>query len=285
MKQNFLPSADGYDQQPAEPFSAGSIAETQLATPEGAYTTFRTYERFFVLNLSRHFSRLEETSRLAGHPVQIRRPQLKSILSTIVADYGEAESRLRVTVDLSRTVGDLYAAIEKLSVPAPALYQSGIETITEVMHRDNPKAKLSGFLAKAAEAKREAGKDYEEILMVDEKNDILEGLSSNFYGIRDGKLFTAEAGVLSGTTRDYVLGLAGELGIPVILEPVRIDETGMLEEAFITSTSRSILPVTQINGVQIGGGVPGSLTRRLMTAFTADLQRNLEALRDNNGIA
>lgn len=281
MKQNFWklqPDAGGYRQTPVEPFGAGSIAATQPVTPEGAYTTFRTYDRFFVLNLSQHFSRLEETSQLAGHPVQIHRPALKNILSTIITDYGEAESRLRVTVDLSRTVGELYVAIESLSVPAPDLYQRGIETITEVMHRDNPKAKLSGFLAKAAETKREAGKDYEEILMVDENGNILEGLSSNFYGIRAGKLLTAEAGVLSGTTRTYVLGLAGELDIPVALEAVRQDEIRMLDEAFITSTSRSILPVAVIDGAKVGDGLPGPLTRRLMTAFTADLKRNLEDL-------
>ena len=158
-----------------------SIHDTQSLTPEGAYTTFRTYDRYKVLNLSQHFSRLEETSSLAGFHISILRQSLKKRLTEIIDQFDEGELRIRLTVDLSNEIGSIYAAIEKLAVPSQELYQNGIEVISTRMHRDNPKAKLNNFLEKAAEAKKRAGKDYEEILMVNEKDEILEGLSSNFY--------------------------------------------------------------------------------------------------------
>jgi branched-chain amino acid aminotransferase len=282
MKQNFwklLSTENDYDPEPIPGYAGKKIGETQKVTPEGAYTTFRTYDRYFVLNLSQHFSRLEETSRLAGKDISIYRKQLKKKITEIINAYEESESRLRITIDLTDHIGEIYVAIEKLAVPEAVMYQEGVEVISAVMHRDNPKAKLNSFLEKAENVKKEAGKDYEEILMVNPDGNILEGLSSNFYGIKNRTIFTAEEGVLSGTTRTYVLNLAKELSIQVEFQPVRIEEIDSLDEAFITSTSRSILPVKSIDQMKIGSNVPGPLTVQLMEAFNRDLKVNLEDLR------
>ncbi len=270
---------NSYKKLPLSGQNSGTIHDAQHSTPDGAYTTFRTYDRYKVLNLAQHFSRLEETASLAGHHIELLQESLKQSLVEIVDQFDEGESRIRLTVDLSNEIGTIYIAIENLSIPSPELYLNGIDVITRQMHRENPKAKLNNFLEKAEETKKRAGKKYEEILMVNEANDILEGLSSNFYGIQNGKIFTAEKGVLSGTTRKFVLMLAVKNSIPVVLEPIKLNLISELDEAFITSTSRSILPISSIDQMKIGRCIPGALTSELMKSFEKELDFNLEDLR------
>ncbi len=261
-------------------YGTKNIAETSPYTPVGAYTTFRTYNRFGVLRLSRHLDRLEETSRLAGFEIKLDRHELKTILVSLLSDSVPEEKRIRVTIDLEKQVGTLYIAMETLSVPAPEKYREGIICRTVEAHRENPKAKLSSFLGKAQDLRGRETNAFDELLMVTPKGEFLEGLSSNFYGVMGGTVYTAEEGVLSGTTRDFILKIAEQTGIPVVLRPVRIDETESLDEAFISSTSRSILPIRSINGIVMKQGVPGPVTGGLMKSFAASIDRGIESLKE-----
>ena len=256
-----------------------SINDSSKYTPDGAYTTFRTYNRFYVLNLTKHFDRLEETARLAGKPVFLNRKGISKFLGEVIEKYPDNELRIRITVDLSVCLGDIYIVLETLITPDIKCYENGIDVITTTLHRSNPKAKLNKFLSQASEVRRQKGSEYEEILMVDSHNEILEGLSSNFYAVIRDEIFTAEEGVLFGTTRDYVLRLAKKLAIPVNLRPVSIHELKYLDEAFITSTSRSILPIRSIDNQKIDEKAPGPITKKLMQAFTEDINSALEDIR------
>lgn len=256
-----------------------SINDSSKYTPDGAYTTFRTYNRFYVLNLTKHFDRLEETARLAGKPVFLNRKGISKFLGEVIEKYPDNELRIRITVDLSVCLGDIYIVLETLITPEIKCYENGIDVITTTLHRSNPKAKLNKFLSQASEVRRQKGSEYEEILMVDSNNEILEGLSSNFYAVIRDEIFTAEEGVLFGTTRDYVLRLAKKLAIPVNLRPVSIHELKYLDEAFITSTSRSILPIRSIDNQKIDEKAPGPITKKLMQAFNEDINSALEDIR------
>ncbi len=257
-----------------------NIAGTSPYTPVGAYTTFRTYGRFGVLRLTKHLDRLEETSRLAGYQIRLDRPKLKETLTELVSASDPGEKRIRITVDLEKQTGTLYIAMEDLAVPAAEKYRNGIDCGTVEAHRDNPKAKLSSFLGKASDLRSRTGSACDELLMYTSSGDILEGLSSNFYGVIGNSVFTADEGVLSGTTRDFILKIAEDLNIPVILRPVNLSEVTVLDEAFISSTSRSILPVRTIAGTVMKQAVPGPVTRQLTEGFESMLQAAIEDLRN-----
>ncbi len=262
-----------------------TIAETEKCTPKGAYTTFRTYDTLGVLRLSKHFDRLEETSRLAGYEIELDREDLKNTLTALIVGTPTSspltpERRIRVTIDLERHIGRLYFAMEPLSVPAPEKYENGIDCRTAEAHRDNPKAKLSNFLPRAQDIRSREQEAFDEILMCTPEEDLLEGLSSNFFGIIGDTLYTAEEGVLSGTTRDFILAIAKDLNVPVVFKPLKEDEIGNLDEAFISSTSRSILPVRTIDGISMRKEVPGPVTKRLMEKFREELANGIERLDD-----
>jgi len=273
------PSPSGYQPLDLSPNAALSNAEAQLRTPDGAYTTFRTYDKYFVLNLSQHFDRIEETAALTGKSVRLNRPALRSEICAALEGTPSPEARIRLSLDLSVNPGDIYLSIEPFA-PRPAnLYQSGVETATVCMSRTNPRAKLSRFLGQADAVRRSEKKNVEEYLMISDDREILEGLSSNFYAILRGELFTADEGVLAGTTRKFILDLAAAGNVPVRLRPISVFELNRVDEAFLSSTSRSILPVRKIDRWTIGNGAVGPITAKLMKAFDAEIRKNLSDLR------
>lgn len=241
--------------------------------PGGAYTTFRTFGDNRVLHLQQHFDRLAETARLARRPVDLDEPVIRAGLRRAVALFPSVDKRLRVTVDLEEIPGDVYIAIETLKVPAADLYRDGAAVVTRRLKRTNPKAKLTGFLAVASEVRQDLPADANEAILIDENDRVLEGLTSNFFAVKNGEIWTIEEGVLSGITRSVVLEEARKEGLVVHFEGIRAADLAGLDEAFITSSSRAVLPVTRIDGQVVGGGKPGPLTRLLL----ADYNRRIEA--------
>jgi len=102
-------------------------------------------------------------------------------------------------------------------------------------------------------------------LLLDEDGFVSEGTGDNFFIVKDGKILTPEArNVLRGISRQYVLDLADQLGIPCKeqnIEPYDVMES---EEAFMTGTPFCLLPVTSLDGMRIGNGAPGPVTTRLL---------------------
>lgn len=98
---------------------------------------------------------------------------------------------------------------------------------------------------------------------------IAEGPGFNVFVVRDGRVTTPAHGVLEGITRQTAIELCGELGIPVVTEPVPIAALAAADEVFLTSTAGGIVGITRIDGRPVGDGRPGPLTRRLVDRYWA----------------
>jgi branched-chain amino acid aminotransferase len=246
--------------------------------PGGAYTTLRTYHHDRVLRLAEHFERLEETARLAGiAEINLDRTLIRSAIRDAVQQFSDSgETRIRITLDMEVSTGAVYLALEELQIPAAQEYELGVNVMTQRMYRQNPKAKLTGFIAAASHLRQETPAGINETLMVDDQGEILEGLSSNFFGVVDGKIWTAEARVLSGITRGMVLEAAKQENIPVELRPLYLYQLTEIQEAFLTSVSRGVLPVRAVDGKRIGSGTVGAITRKLSDRFRENIHADLE---------
>lgn len=255
---------------------AATLNAASALIPDGGYTTLRTYGKSGVIVLHHHFDRLEESAALLGHPITINRPALKALLCEVLHQTPWEESRLRVTVDCTVVPGDLWVSVEPLPLPDATLYETGVACLTRVMHRDNPKAKYTSFITSSHAERQLVQGDINDVLMVGEDGGILEGLSSNFFAFYRGTLYTAGEGVLPGITRTLILEEAERAGIPVILESPRLVWLATLDEAFISSASRAVLPVTHIDGVTIGKGAPGTVSRLLLERYQTRLTQEIE---------
>ncbi len=107
-------------------------------------------------------------------------------------------------------------------------------------------------------------------VLLDVNGNLCEGLGSNIFLVRDGVLVTPRVDfVLPGVTRETVIGLALDAGIPVAEQDTALYDAYTADEVFLTSTSLCICPVREINGVApAASAVPGPVTKRLMDAFS-----------------
>ncbi len=97
----------------------------------------------------------------------------------------------------------------------------------------------------------------------------LEGTSSNFFGVFNGEVVTAPKTnyILPGITRDVVIGLCADIGVPLHETPILEHQLGEAEELFLTSTLTEIRPIVRLNDRPVGAGTPGPVTRRIQRAF------------------
>lgn len=94
---------------------------------------------------------------------------------------------------------------------------------------------------------------------------LTEGASSNAYAVIDGVIYTApkDEKVLPGITRDLVLELAAQAGLPCREQAVSEPDLRGAQEIWISSSTREVLPVTTLDGIPVGDGVPGPVWRRI----------------------
>ncbi len=269
--------------------SPKTLNEASQQLPKGVYTTLRTYNYSKVLPLEDHIRRLDESSRLVGKPHLIDADALWKALGTAVFAYrledekpAEESSwrdvRIRITMDLENNCGTLFITVEALQTPSLSEYQTGVRVVTIPGQRENPKAKQTDFISTGEAFRRDLPQGVNEALLVNRDGFILEGLTSNFFAIRNGNLITADTNVLPGITRSLVLNGALAENIPVKLEEIPVSDIVAIDEAFITSSSRSILPIQTIDDIQIGTIQPGPITQRLMLRFEQVLKERLVEL-------
>jgi branched-chain amino acid aminotransferase len=254
-----------------------SLDAATNALPEGLYSTFRTFHhRTHVLDLKTQLDRLYLPAAKMGLHPSADPAQLRRELADRLDAYPADEARVRISLTQQ---GQVYLALEPLKLLPRSVYEQGVRVVQTQAHRENPTLKSTAFIAASqAERAQLAEQNAFEGLIVQDGL-ILECLTSNFFYVRDGKLGTAARGILNGVTRHEVLHIARTAGIEIVYEPLPILEAGKIDEAFLTSSSRGIVPIVDLDGVQVGSGQPGELTRRLMALYEADVERRVEVIR------
>lgn len=113
----------------------------------------------------------------------------------------------------------------------------------------------------------DAGCDIE--VLVDGKGNVTEGPGFNVFALTAGRLTTPASGVFDGMTRRTVIELCRETNIALIETELSITDIRKADEVFISSTAGGIIPITKLDGIAVGDGNPGPLTKRLQTLFWA----------------
>ena len=197
-------------------------------------------------------------------------------MRTLIDQSGYADSRYRITIP--RESPDRVIISLEPYKPVPAeIMEHGARVITVNLERHNPAAKSTTWMTERKSAVESFPSGIYEGILLTPDGALLEGTSSNFYGIVEGKLRTANEGVLPGIARRALL-TAAEGILPIDLRPVHLGEIPALSEAFLTSAGRGVVPIVEIDGRLIGDGNPGPLTLRLREAYNAWSAAHLEPL-------
>ncbi len=223
--------------------------------PDGYYSTFRTYDTCTrVIGLSAHLKRLPHADA----------SRLRASLVRLLDFYRPGEARVRVMETRGR---DFYVSIEPLKLLTQEIYKNGVRVETTTLQRNDPRVKSTLFITASGEERRQiARKGIFEAFLI-KNGRILEGMTSNFFFVLGGVLYTARRDILLGVTRTMVIRAARGRGVVVRYRALEVDQLSRVEEAFITSSSRGIVPVVQIDDASVGQGRVGKLTKLLMKAY------------------
>lgn len=257
-------------------YQATSLNDAVRYEPSGVYTVGRTFHRDRVLELDAHLDRTEQSAQLIGMPLRFDRPAIRAALRRLIDQAGYAESRFRLTVPRHHP-DQVYFAIEPLNPVPPEVRANGVSVQTLPAQRRNPRAKDNQWMADRVALKARMSPDAYEGLLTSPEGDLLEGTSSNFYAILDGALFTARNGVLEGISRRIVMAVAPDI-LPVHETAPNRADLPRFQEAFLTSSSRGVIPIVRIDDQIVGDGQPGPLTRTISGCYDAWAEAHLEPI-------
>lgn len=261
-----------------------SVLDHGFLFGEGVYEVLRTYHRRPFL-YPEHMARLRASaSRLALTCPVDDDAVLARIRDTIAAADLPGEAYVRLV--LTRGVGDL--VYDPAACPSPTLViivkphveppASAIErgvrlalvsVVRNLPQSVDPAIKSNNLLNNALAMQEAYRRGAFEALMKNHRGELCECAQSNIFLVREGALWTppADAGLLVGITRGFVCELAAGLGVAVHETALHEADLATADEAFITSTTREIVPVVAVDTQTIGQGIPGPVTRRLIEAY------------------
>ncbi len=262
-----------------------SVLDNGFAFGDSVYEVLRTYGGL-AFEPGRHFRRLRASAARLGFSVPASDPELLAQVDGLLARAPSSESYIRIIVSrglgdcsyhFERVQGPTVVMIQKPLSPHPAWhYNVGIKVAVVGVRRNHPRAldpaiKSSNLLNNILAVREAQSRGAEEPVLLNQEGFVAEGASTNVFVARGGTLFTPplSAGILAGITRDVVLELLPDLGIPSREEPLLLEDLLTADEVFLTSTTREVVPVKQVDETPIGSGRPGPLTQRVRAAFTA----------------
>jgi branched-chain amino acid aminotransferase len=134
------------------------------------------------------------------------------------------------------------------------------------------RAKVNGAYVSNCLMKNEALQNgYDDAIALDHSGHVTEGTVANLFIVRGGRLITpsVSSDILEGITRNSILAIAQDLGIPVEERQVDRTELYIADEAFITGSSARIVPILSIDKRPVGAGKPGPLAKKILEAYLA----------------
>ena len=155
--------------------------------------------------------------------------------------------------------------VDEFFEPDSAYFVNGVKLITHRHVREFPHIKSTNYLTALMLAPKCRESGAIDVLYHDGEI-ISEVTRSNFFMVKDGKVITPGEKVLKGITRGKTLELA-KAHYQVEEREVKLDEIYTADEAFITSSTKRIMSVVNIDGSMIGNGLPGKVTKHLEGLF------------------
>jgi len=254
---------------------ATSLDAVTRQLPQGYYSTFRTYDGGKrVLGLRAHLERLYQPGELQQIKPDVPVERLRRYLAKILGEYpGEARVRVIMT-----SAGQIYLVLSHLKLLPVEVYLQGVKVVTTDVQREKPRVKSTAFISTSEHIRaRIIRNEIFEALLV-RKNVILEGMTSNFFYVIGDALGTARQKILLGVTRRSVLRVARGRGFSIIYRALKREQASALSEAFLTSSSRGIVPIIQINELTVGEGRPGPVTKMLMDGYNRYVIQHAEII-------
>jgi len=260
-----------------------SVFDHGLLYGDGVFEGIRAYNGR-VFRLDQHITRLERSARAILLDIPMTHEEMcRATVETCRANQ-IVDGYIRFVV--TRGVGDLGLDPRKCDRPTvfiiaagiqlypEELYEKGLTLITCSTRRNSancldPGIKSLNYLNNILARIECNHAGVAEGIMLTQDGMVSECTADNIFYVHEGVLNTppTEAGILNGITRQTVLEIAGDLGIPCRERMFPVTDIYAADECFLTGTGAELVPVVDVDGRIIGDGKPGPVTRRLLEGF------------------
>jgi branched-chain amino acid aminotransferase len=267
-----------------------SVYDHGLLYGDGVFEGIRVYNGR-IFECSTHIDRLWASAKAIRLNIPISKEQMCTAIEETVRANNFRDCYVRAVV--TRGPGDLginpqksprpcvFIITDLISVYPKEAYEKGIAVITSSVIRNHPNALsarikslnyLNNILAKI-EA-NDAG--VAEAVMLNHEGYVSECTADNIFIVRGGEVQTPAMteGLLEGVTRGVMLKLCRRMNVPCVEKRLERYDLYGADECFLTGTGAEVIPVTKIDGREVGTGQPGALTRRLIDAFRAYIRES-----------
>jgi len=231
----------------------------------GLYETFRT-KNYKPIFLNQHLRRLFNSAETINLKITYSCSEIGKMIYTVINGFHEKDQRVRII-----------AVPEKVIIYTTALnfdekIYEGISTLTVSTQRDNPKVKTTDYTNCLDAYKIAQNKNCFDAILIDDKNQILEGSRSNIFWIMNNSLFTRKDNVLPGITRQMIIEKSP---YPIVYDHLNIFDFKRLDELFLTNSGSGIIPVSKIDSTLIGKACPGSITIKLLKLYDSWVRKTV----------
>jgi branched-chain amino acid aminotransferase len=255
---------------------------------DGIFESFRSIgDRLY--QFPQHYQRLLQSAAALLYPVPFSQQELEAILLELRQRNGLHEAYYRITITRGKgqigfqrtmendltclVVGTEFQALDRAS------YQHGIQLRVAQTRRNapeaiNPKIKSTSNLNSLLGKLEAKASGVFEVIMLNNKQHICEGASSNIFWTKGRWVFTPDGstGLLEGVTRSTIMRLCEEyLNMRVISGEFKLQDLKFSDEVFITSTSLEVMPVVKVDDFTINQGLVGPIAFRLREELHRDM--------------
>jgi branched-chain amino acid aminotransferase len=255
---------------------------------EGVYETLRTYNGQPFL-FERHMRRLRTSADMLALSVPLADAQIdarfrETMRVAGLGDGADREAYIRILV--TRGIGEL--TYDPAATPTPSIVvivKPNVDPPREVFERGvkvslvgvvrnhpgsvNPLIKSNNLLNNALAMQEAFRRGGFEGVMRNYRGELAECTQSNLFIVKDGAALTppVDAGLLPGITRAFLFEVGAEAGIPVREAVLKDADLFGADESFLTSTTREVVPIVQVDDRTIGSGKPGPVTIAMLEGF------------------
>src|ERR1051325_4769293 len=237
-----------------------------------------------IFRAQEHMQRLLDSAKIYRMEVEYTRDELVTAMTELVRDNGVAPCYIRPIVLRGygeAGVNPFNSPIETYIVNYPwGKYlghgaDEGVDVCVSSWTRIAPNtlpamAKAGANYMNSQLIKMEAIMNgYVEGIALDVTGYVSEGSGENLFVVRNGTIYTAPLGnsVLAGITRDSVITLAREIGIPVVEQMIPREMLYIADEVFFSGTAAEITPIRSIDKISVNKGVTGPITKKMIKEF------------------
>lgn len=268
-----------------------SVFDQGFLYGDGIFESFRSVgDRLY--QFPQHYQRLLQSAEALCYPLTFTQQELEEILLELRQRNHLQEAYYRITITRGKGQIGFQRAMEndltclvigrEFQGLDNSCYQEGIQLRVAQTRRNapeaiNPKIKSTSNLNSLLGKLEAKALQVPEVIMLNNKQHICEGASSNIFWTKGQWVFTPDAstGLLEGVTRSTIIRLCEErLNMRVITGEFKLQDLKFSDEVFITSTSLEVMPVVQIDDFTINQGLVGPVAWRLRE----ELHRNMGKL-------